>query len=471
MESKEESVASSKKWWEILPNVLTVVRIILVPVFIALMIAQFLQGTVTLLIIALVVFCVAAYTDHLDGKLARRWGVVSDFGKLVDPIADKALMISAFVLLSLFQNLWWWFTAVVILREVAVTLLRMYLLRSGVVLPASKGGKIKTSLQILMVFLWMLAGICYPFNTQVGVVVMYLAIAALIAAFVATVLSGMVYFLDAHDNRKEQAKTADEQDKSAEADESTAVDDSEETDKSAEADLAAEKDEQAAEKPLKRQRRRKTRAHKHAKIGKGASVLKSKEKAAAVDADGETDSSDAGAEEDQELMDDFAGFKKTWIPRKKPGEVKPETDKAAETAAVEPVSVAEKSADDSKNAPKVTKNAESEEKTLAAAGGEHKTKFPSRRQRREQQKAQGNKSAEAGGDSADESSTSSIPQAAVNIPELAASADDAKNGKDSLGAEHSGKEIDIEKSPELKDKAEAPHFAFGRSERRRRKKQ
>ena len=125
-------------------------------------------------------------------------------------------MISAFVLLSLFQNLWWWFTAVVILREVAVTLLRMYLLRSGVVLPASKGGKIKTSLQILMVFLWMLAGICYPFNTQVGVVIMYLAIAVLIAAFVATVLSGLVYFLDAHDNQKEQAKAAGSGDKGEE---------------------------------------------------------------------------------------------------------------------------------------------------------------------------------------------------------------------------------------------------------------
>ena len=214
MESKEKTAASSGKWWQIIPNALTITRIILVPIFIALMIMQHLRGSVSLLIVSLVVFCVASYTDHLDGKLARRWQVVSDFGKLVDPIADKALMISAFVLLSLFQNLWWWFTAVVILREVAVTLLRMYLLRSGVVLPASKGGKIKTSLQILMVFLWMLAGICYPFNAQVGVVIMYLAIAVLIAAFVATVLSGMVYFLDAHDNRKEQAKAAGSEDKS-----------------------------------------------------------------------------------------------------------------------------------------------------------------------------------------------------------------------------------------------------------------
>lgn len=216
MESKEKTAASSGKWRQIIPNALTIARIILVPVFIALMIMQHMRGSVSLLIVSLVVFCVASYTDHLDGKLARRWQVVSDFGKLVDPIADKALMISAFVLLSLFQNLWWWFTAVVILREVAVTLLRMYLLRSGVVLPASKGGKIKTSLQILMVFLWMLAGICYPFNTQVGVVIMYLAIAVLIAAFVATVLSGLVYFLDAHDNQKEQAKAAGSGDKGEE---------------------------------------------------------------------------------------------------------------------------------------------------------------------------------------------------------------------------------------------------------------
>lgn len=216
MESKETPAASSEKWRQIIPNALTIARIILVPVFIALMIMQHMRGSVSLLIVSLVVFCIASCTDHLDGKLARRWQVVSDFGKLVDPIADKALMISAFVLLSLFQNLWWWFTAVVILREVAVTLLRMYLLRSGVVLPASKGGKIKTSLQILMVFLWMLAGICYPFNTQVGVVIMYLAIAVLIAAFVATVLSGLVYFLDAHDNQKEQAKAAGSGDKGEE---------------------------------------------------------------------------------------------------------------------------------------------------------------------------------------------------------------------------------------------------------------
>ena len=214
MESKDKATASPTSWQQIIPNVLTIVRIVLVPVFIVLMILYHLRASTVLLAFSLLVFMVAAYTDHLDGKLARRWQVVSNFGKLLDPIADKALMISAFVLLSLFQNLWWWFTAVVILRELAVTGLRMYLLRSGEVLPASKGGKIKTSLQILMVFLWMLAGICYPLHAQLGIFIMYLAIAALIAAFVATVLSGMVYFLDAHDNQKKQAEHPETESKS-----------------------------------------------------------------------------------------------------------------------------------------------------------------------------------------------------------------------------------------------------------------
>lgn len=326
MESKEKTAASSGKWWQIIPNGLTITRIILVPIFITLMIMQHLRGSVSLLIVSLVVFCVASYTDHLDGKLARRWQVVSDFGKLVDPIADKALMISAFVLLSLFQNLWWWFTAVVILREVAVTLLRMYLLRSGVVLPASKGGKIKTSLQILMVFLWMLAGICYPFNAQVGVVIMYLAIAVLIAAFVATVLSGMVYFLDAHDNRKEQAKAAGSEDKS------DALNPEEDT----------------------------------AEAGEGKEETPSKEPEEKT-----TSSSDSGSAEGSELgaVEDALAARKTWEPRAKRANRRAERD---ERETEETPAPATTSAEEAKE----------EEKQTAA---DHSSQFPSRRTRRAQE--------------------------------------------------------------------------------------
>lgn len=352
MESKEKTAASLGKWRQIIPNALTITRIILVPIFIALMIMQHLRGSVSLLIVSLVVFCVASYTDHLDGKLARRWQVVSDFGKLVDPIADKALMISAFILLSLFQNLWWWFTAVVILREVAVTLLRMYLLRSGVVLPASKGGKIKTSLQILMVFLWMLAGISYPFNTQVGVVIMYLAIAVLIAAFVATVLSGMVYFLDAHDNRKEQAKAAGSDDKSDTLD--PEVD-------------TAEPDEGGEEIPSK----------------------ESEEKA--------TSSSDSGSEPDDEpgTGEDALAAKKTWEPRAKRADRRAQRD---ERETEETPAPATTSAEEAKE----------EEKQTAA---DHSSQFPSRRTRRAQEARKAAEEAKfAGeGDSRESHSRGQIP--------------------------------------------------------------
>ena len=356
MESKEKTAASSGKWRQIIPNALTITRIILVPIFIALMIMQHLRGSISLLIVSLVVFCVASYTDHLDGKLARRWQVVSDFGKLVDPIADKALMISAFVLLSLFQNLWWWFTAVVILREVAVTLLRMYLLRSGVVLPASKGGKIKTSLQILMVFLWMLAGICYPFNTQVGVVIMYLAIAVLIAAFVATVLSGMVYFLDAHDNRKEQAKAAGSEDKN------DALNPEEDT----------------------------------AEAGEGKEETPSKEPEEKT-----TSASDSGSAENDEpgAGDDALGAKKTWEPRAKRANRRAQRD---ERETEETPAPATTSAEEAKE----------EEKQTAA---DHSSQFPSRRTRRAQE---ARKAAEEGKFAGEGNSRESHSQG--QIPDLSA---------------------------------------------------
>lgn len=418
MESKEKPAASSEKWRQIIPNALTIARIILVPVFIALMIMQHMRGSVSLLIVSLVVFCIASYTDHLDGKLARRWQVVSDFGKLVDPIADKALMISAFVLLSLFQNLWWWFTAVVILREVAVTLLRMYLLRSGVVLPASKGGKIKTSLQILMVFLWMLAGICYPFNTQVGVVVMYLAIAVLIAAFVATVLSGLVYFLDAHDNQKEQAKAAGSDDK---GEENTSL----------------------------------------AKSGTDTAEL-----------------GEGGQETDSELVldDDAPAAKKTWEPRakragrrKNPKAQETAKGRAAAATALEPqVSDPKDKGEEAAIYPEGTLDVASSKEAKEdepESGGNHVTKFPSRRTRRPRQAQEAGGQASPHDEQQEGSQANQQSPAQGRIPDLSqASASPEPHSEpaptgESLGSEASGS------AP-----AETPRFAMTRSQLRRQKK-
>jgi CDP-diacylglycerol--glycerol-3-phosphate 3-phosphatidyltransferase len=104
---------------------------------------------------ALVVFLVAAATDFLDGHLARRWKVVSSFGKLADPIADKVLVLAVLVALSVVDGVPMWPIAILAAREIAVTLGRLWV-ANRLVIPASRGGKIKTTLQIAAItfYLW-----------------------------------------------------------------------------------------------------------------------------------------------------------------------------------------------------------------------------------------------------------------------------------------------------------------------------
>lgn len=130
-------------------NGLTVVRLVLVPLFvIALFVAE---GTDPLWrYLATAVFAVAALTDRIDGWVARRYGLVTDFGKMVDPIADKALIGAALVELSVLGELPWWVTAVIAARELGVTALRFWVLRHGVI-PASRGGKAKTLAQVVAI--------------------------------------------------------------------------------------------------------------------------------------------------------------------------------------------------------------------------------------------------------------------------------------------------------------------------------
>ena len=97
----------------------------------------------------------ASVTDRIDGELARRRGLVTDFGKIADPIADKALIGAALVGLSLLGELPWWVTVVVLVREIGVTLLRFFVIRHGV-MPASRGGKVKTLLQAVAIGLLVL---------------------------------------------------------------------------------------------------------------------------------------------------------------------------------------------------------------------------------------------------------------------------------------------------------------------------
>jgi CDP-diacylglycerol--glycerol-3-phosphate 3-phosphatidyltransferase len=139
--------------WNI-ANALTMLRLALVPFF---AIALFSGGGHSRgwRIVACVIFVIASLTDFVDGDIARKRGLVTEFGKLADPIADKALIGTALVGLSILRDLAWWVTVVVLAREVGVTLLRFWVIRHGV-MAASRGGKVKTMLQALAIGLLVL---------------------------------------------------------------------------------------------------------------------------------------------------------------------------------------------------------------------------------------------------------------------------------------------------------------------------
>ncbi len=128
-------------------------------------------------------FLAASATDLVDGWIARRYGLITPFGKVADPIADKALTGTALVLLSAYGVLPWWVTVLILAREFGVTALRFWVIRRGVI-PASHGGKLKTGLQITAIawYLW-------PFGDPLAAVGPWL----MGAAVVVTVLTGLDY--------------------------------------------------------------------------------------------------------------------------------------------------------------------------------------------------------------------------------------------------------------------------------------
>ena len=182
--------------WNI-ANALTVLRLALVPVF---LIALFAHGghQSSWRIIAWAVFALASITDRIDGDIARRRQIVTEFGKLADPIADKALVGAALISLSLLHELAWWLTVVVLARELAVTLLRFWVIRHGVI-PASRGGKLKTLLQAVAIGLYVL-----PLNGWLHVVAQVIMYSAVVVAL----LTGGDYVLRAVRLRRTGAAVA-----------------------------------------------------------------------------------------------------------------------------------------------------------------------------------------------------------------------------------------------------------------------
>jgi len=189
MTSSAGSRARSANWN--LPNAITIVRILLAPLCFWLILADH-GDDVVLRWLATALFVVAIATDGIDGHIARSRGLITDLGKLLDPIADKLLTSGALVCLSILGELPWWVTALIVVREVGITIWRLVELRRGNVVPAASGGKLKTVVQAVAI-----AFALTPLSLLLGTWVDWLNTALMTAALLLTVWSGAQYVKDA----------------------------------------------------------------------------------------------------------------------------------------------------------------------------------------------------------------------------------------------------------------------------------
>ena len=177
------------------PNKLSLLRVALIPVMVLFM---YLPGW-PMVLVSTAVFGAAAYTDYLDGHIARRDGLVTDFGKFIDPVADKLLNLSAMIMLTMGGLLPHWAVIVILARELAVDGLRMVAVGQGRVIAAGPLGKIKTVSQMVMILFLMLAGRLAPlFFPDVAVLLTVVDVLGWIMVLwvvVITVWSGVDYFV------------------------------------------------------------------------------------------------------------------------------------------------------------------------------------------------------------------------------------------------------------------------------------
>ncbi len=176
--------------WVNVPNGLTALRMLLVPVFAWVLLSHPHDDSWRWM--AALIFIIASITDIVDGKVARKYGLVTRFGKLWDPIADKTLTGMALVGLSIIGELPWWITIVILVREWGITLLRFLILKYGV-MAANRGGKLKTVTQSIAIVMYLLP--LPSWLHVVGVVVMWVAL-------ILTVLTGLDYCWEAYRLRK-----------------------------------------------------------------------------------------------------------------------------------------------------------------------------------------------------------------------------------------------------------------------------
>ncbi|TFD05304.1 CDP-diacylglycerol--glycerol-3-phosphate 3-phosphatidyltransferase [Cryobacterium sinapicolor] len=188
MATPSTPVARPSNWN--LPNLITVVRILLAPLFIWMLLADAGQDG-ALRWWAAALFIVAIATDGIDGAIARRHNLVTDLGKILDPIADKVLTGGALVCLSILGELWWWVTIVILVREIGITVFRFVMLKDRVI-PASRGGKLKTVLQSVAISLALV-----PLWLLFGDWIYWVNWTAMALALIVTVVTGLDYLIAA----------------------------------------------------------------------------------------------------------------------------------------------------------------------------------------------------------------------------------------------------------------------------------
>jgi CDP-diacylglycerol--glycerol-3-phosphate 3-phosphatidyltransferase len=199
-DSQPTTGAASASIWN-LPNALTLLRMVMVPFFGWALLVDGGQS-ISWRLVAYGLFVAAMVTDKIDGDIARRRNLVTGFGEIADPIADKALTGMAFVGLSVIGALWWWVTALVLTREWGITLLRFWVIRHGII-AASRGGKLKTLLQTFALGLLILPLRLLPGSwATVGLVLWWVGVVVMAAAVVVTVVTGADYVVKAREVRR-----------------------------------------------------------------------------------------------------------------------------------------------------------------------------------------------------------------------------------------------------------------------------
>lgn len=180
-----------------LPNQLTVLRILMIPIFMIVALVPLNWGSLDIIgvnlevtqLVAAIIFAVASITDWLDGKIARARGLVTNFGKFADPLADKMLVMTAFIMLVDQGKAPGWVVAIIVCRELAVTGLRLLLVEHGEVMAAAWPGKVKTATQMVAIILLFINNI--PFSL-IGIPVDQIM---LYACLIFTIYSGVDYFI------------------------------------------------------------------------------------------------------------------------------------------------------------------------------------------------------------------------------------------------------------------------------------